>query len=96
MIVLRQKIFRTSSEVSSRINSVPSITRKSPVTQVKEGTLKSLEGDIEKLTVKNGKRLFAPKGSILLTKALDRARNMTEGDYFKMLSNKLKYVRKLR
>lgn len=96
MIVLRQKIFRTSSEVSSRINSVPSITRKSPITQVREGTIKSLEGDIEKLTVKDGKRLFAPRGSIQLTEALNRARKMTEGDYFKMLSNKLKYVRRLR
>ena len=96
MIVLRQKIFRTSSEVSSRINSVPSITRKSPITQVKEGTIKSLEGDIEKLTVKDGKRLFAPRGSIQLTKALNQAQKMTEGDYFKMLSNKLKYVKRLR
>lgn len=96
MIVLRQKIFRTASEVSSRIGSAPSITRKPVMTQVKEGTVKSLEGDLEKLTVKNGKRLFAPKGSTQLTKALNQAQKMTEGDYFKMLSNKLKYVKRLR
>lgn len=94
MIVLRQKIFRTASEVSTRITSAPLITRKSPITQVKEGTVKSLEGDLEKLTVKNGKRLFAPKGSIQLTAAINQARKMPEGDFFRMLSKNLKYVKR--
>ena len=94
MIVLRQKIFRTASEVSAKITPVPSITRKSPITQVKEGTVKSLEGDLEKLTVKNGKRLFAPKGSVQLASTINRAQKMSEGDYFRMLSKNLKYVKR--
>ena len=94
MIVLRQKIFRTASEVSSRIGSAPSITRKPVMTQIKEGTVKSLEGDLEKLTVKNGKRLFAPKGSIQLAATINKAKRMPEESYLKMIGKNLKYVKR--